>query len=165
MSVLTPGQLGATFRCISPGLCASPMWQGWTLKLASVHVVKECLSTFCPYGWMEISMQTAVGCVRPKKYPPRVHTNTHTCTLAVHSIGSVMEWKTVFAGILPNIMRVIGYACTHCMSTSLPVLWVGANRKHIDEWCCSVARRAVALQRLLKCFSRLFCCKTSTERV
>lgn len=85
----TPGQLGATFRCISPGPCASPMWHGWMLKLANVHKVKVYLSTFCPYGWMEISMQTAVGCQAHKMSPYTYTVHTNTCIESVH--GSVQD--------------------------------------------------------------------------
>lgn len=79
MSVLTPGQLGATFRCIS-------LWAVCRAHVTRVDFkatrLKVCLSMFCPYGGMEISMQTAAGCVRLIKYPPpqphstRKHTHT-----------------------------------------------------------------------------------------
>lgn len=99
------------------------------------------------------------------KYPPTHIQDTQTHTHPQCAQYMICQGvKNCSAGILPNIMEVRGYTCTYCMSTSLVVLWVGANRKHIDEWCCSILRSAVALQRLLKCFSRLFCCKTSTER-
>lgn len=71
MSVLTPGLLGATFRCISPGPCASVMRHEWLLKLANIQKVEN--------GCMEISMQTAFGYVRLIEIPP--HTNTCTASL------------------------------------------------------------------------------------
>lgn len=120
---------------------------------------------FCPYGWMEISMQIALGCPRLIKCSP-IHSQRSQTRAHPRCTGSSegLKKENCSVGILPNIMGVRGYTWTHCTSTGLLVLWVGANRKHIDEWRCSILWCAVAVQHPLKCFSHLFCCKTSTER-
>lgn len=124
-----------------------PLHQPWALCLAHVTRVDckagECprglknasprfFFFFCPYGWMEISMQTAVGCVRLIKHP-----STHIQRAQTHARPRRAQYRICYrvkncsAGILPNIMGVRGYTCARCMSTSLLVLWAGANRKHI----------------------------------
>lgn len=117
---------------------------------------------FGPYGWMEISMQIAAGCLRLLECS-LLHSQ-HTCTPSMYRVYWRVKIENCSVGILPNIMGVRGYTCTRCTSTSLLVLWVGANRKYIDEWRCSILWCAVAVQHPLKCSSHLFCCKTSTER-
>lgn len=117
---------------------------------------------FGPYGWMEISMQIAAGCLRLLECS-LIHSQ-HTCTPSMYRVYWRVKIENCSVGILPNIMGVRGYTCTRCTSTSLLVLWVGANRKYIDEWRCSILWCAVAVQHPLKCSSHLFCCKTSTER-
>ncbi len=79
------------------GLVPLPCDKGWILKLESVHKVKECLCTFCPYGWMEISMQAAVGCIRPIKYPPATHVEyTHTYTSSLSTVKDLLKSEKLF---------------------------------------------------------------------
>lgn len=163
MSVLTPGQLGVTFRCIS--LVHRPCDTGWILKLASVqkglsiprHVRPIWLNGNINANWSRLPEAH-------KTFPYTLTALVNTCAPLMYRVCWRVKIENCSVGILPNIMGVRGCTCTHCTSTGLLVLWVGANRKYIDEWRCSILWCAVAVQHPLKCFSRLFCCKTSTER-
>lgn len=133
------------------------------LMLANGHRIKNVSSRFAHMAEWKYQCNPP----SPHSHITQTHPHSHTLTAyCLHTANMSSSEKQLNgpAGLLPNVMGVRGYSYTCCMSNSLLALWVESNRKHIDEWCCSILRSAMALRLLLKCFG-LFYCKTSTDRV